>query len=73
MIKNGILRIWIAYIGERYAITQATATLILRALARDTDRIVSIHVATPKVAKASTIRVAVAGVIALTFENGNTA
>jgi hypothetical protein len=43
----------------------------------DTDRIVSINVATPKVAKMSTIRVAVAGVItgifALTFANGNTA
>jgi hypothetical protein len=43
----------------------------------DTDRIVSIYVTTPKVAKASTIRVAVAGiitgVIALTFANGNTA
>jgi hypothetical protein len=56
---------------------QATATLIVLALARNTDRIVSIYVATPKVAKASTIRVAVAsiiaGVIALTFANGNTA
>jgi hypothetical protein len=43
----------------------------------DTDRSVSINVATPKVAKTSTIRVAVAGiitgVIALTFANGNTA
>ncbi len=56
---------------------QATATLILLALARDTDRIVSINVTTPKAAKASTIRVAVtgiiAGVIALTFANGNMA
>jgi hypothetical protein len=54
---------------------QATAILILLALARDTDRIVSINVTTPKAAKASTIRVAVtgiiAGVIALTFANGN--
>jgi len=32
-----------------------TATVIVLALARDTDRIVSIYVATPKVAKASTI------------------
>jgi hypothetical protein len=58
-------------------ITLATATLIVLALACNTDRIVSIYVATPKVAKASTIRVAVAGVItvviALTFANGNTA
>jgi hypothetical protein len=42
-----------------------------------TDRIVSIYVATPKVAKASTIRVSVAGIITgiitLTFANGNTA
>jgi hypothetical protein len=52
-------------------ITQATATLIVLALAHNTDRIVSIYVDTPKVAKASTIWVAVAGitagVIALTF------
>ncbi len=58
-------------------ITQAIATLIVLALACNIDRIVSIYVATPKVAKASTIRVAVAGiivgVIALTFANGNTA
>ncbi len=58
-------------------IMPATATLTVLALARDTDRIVSIYVATPKVAKASTIRIAVAsiiaGVIALTFANGNTA
>ncbi len=55
---------------------QVTATLIVLALARDTDRIVSIYVTTPKVAKASTIRVAVtsiiAGVITLTIANGNT-
>ncbi len=55
---------------------QATATLIVLALASDTDRIISIYVATPKVAKASTIRVAVtsiiAGVITLTIANGNT-
>jgi hypothetical protein len=54
-----------------------TVTLIVLALARDTDRIVSIYVATPKVAKASTTRVAVtsviAGIIVLTFANGNTA
>jgi len=37
------------------------------------NRINSICVASPKVAKASTIRVAVAGIIALTFANGNTA
>jgi hypothetical protein len=59
------------------AIMQATATLIVLALAHDTGRIVSIFVATPKVAKASTIRVAatsiIAGVTALTFANGNTA
>ncbi len=58
-------------------ILQVTATLIVLALAHDTDRIVSIYVATPKVAKASTIQVAVAsiitGVIALTFAKGNTA
>ncbi len=58
-------------------ITQATATLIVLALAHNTDRIVSINVAIPKVAQASTIQVAVAsiimGVIALTFANGNTA
>ncbi len=56
---------------------QAIGTLIVLALAHDTDRIVSIYVATPKEAKASTIRVAVAGIIAgiivLTFANGNTA
>jgi hypothetical protein len=34
---------------------QVTVTLIVLALAHDTDRIVSIYVATPKVAKASTI------------------
>jgi hypothetical protein len=34
---------------------QARVTLIVLALAHDTDRIVSIYVATPKVAKASTI------------------
>jgi len=34
---------------------QVTATVIVLALAHDTDRIVSIYVATPKVAKASTI------------------
>jgi hypothetical protein len=44
-------------------ITKATATLIVLALARNTDRIVSIYVSMPKVAKASTIQVAVAGVI----------
>jgi hypothetical protein len=44
---------------------------------RDTDWFISIYVAMPKVAKASTICVAVAGIImgiiALTFANGNTA
>jgi hypothetical protein len=44
---------------------------------RDTDGIVSIHVAMPKVAKASQIHVTVTGiimgVITLTFANGNTA
>jgi hypothetical protein len=58
-------------------IAQATATLIVLALARDTDKIVSIYVATPKVAKASIIQVAVTGIITgvmtLTFANGNTA
>ncbi len=52
---------------------QVTATLIVLALAHNTDRIVSIYAATPKVAKASTMRVAVAGIIMLTFANGNTA
>jgi hypothetical protein len=56
---------------------QVTAILIVLALSHDTDRIVSIYVTTPKVAKASTIQVAVTGiitgVIALTFANGNTA
>ncbi len=37
------------------AITQATATVFVLGLAHDTDRIVSIYVAMPKVAKASTI------------------
>ncbi len=38
-----------------------------------TDRIVSIYVATPKVAKASTMsRVTAASIIAPTFANGNT-
>jgi hypothetical protein len=37
------------------AIMQATATLIELALARDKEMIVSIYVAMPKVAKASTI------------------
>ncbi len=37
------------------SIMQATSTLIVLALARDTDRIVSIYVATPKVAEACTI------------------
>ncbi len=59
------------------AIMQMTATLIVLALACDTDRIVSIYGATPKVAKASTIRVTVTGIIAgiieLTFANGSTA
>ncbi len=74
-------QILIVYIGESYAITpaimQVTATLIVLALAFDTDRIVSIYVSMPKVAKTSTIRVAVASIIAglvtLTFTNGNTA
>ncbi len=56
---------------------QATATLFVLGLAHDTDRIVSIYVAMPKVAKASIIWVAVtsiiAGIIELTFANGNTA
>ncbi len=59
------------------AIMLPTATLIVLAFARDTDRILFIYVAMPKVAKASTIRVAVAGIIAgvitLTFANGNKA
>ncbi len=54
-------------------IMQVTATVIVLALAHDTDRIVSFYVATPKVAKASTMQVAVAGIIMLTFANGNTA
>ncbi len=58
-------------------IMPATATLIVLALARNTDRIVSIYVAMPKVAKASAIPVAVSGIItgiiALTFANVNTA
>ncbi len=56
---------------------QVTATLIVLALACDTDKIVSIYVSMPKVAKTSTIRVAVtnvmAGLVALTFANGNIA
>jgi hypothetical protein len=39
---------------------------------RDTDRIIAISVAPPKVAKASTNFVIVAGVIALTFANVST-
>jgi hypothetical protein len=40
---------------------------------RDTDRIFSIYVVPPKVAKAKLSHVAVAGIIALTFANGNIA
>jgi hypothetical protein len=55
----------------------ATATSVFSCLGhlgrRDTDRIVSICVTPPKVAKARLSHVTVAGVIALTFANGNTA
>ncbi len=59
------------------AITPVAATSVFSCLGhigqRDTDRIVSIYVVPPKVAKASLSRVTVAGVIMLTFANGNTA
>jgi hypothetical protein len=59
------------------AITPATATSVFTCLGhpgqRDRDRIFSIYVVPPKVAKARLSRVAVAGIIALTFANGNIA
>jgi len=73
---------WIIYIGEGYAITPVTAIVITYLpwppwAYQCINRNNPICVALPKVAKASTIHVAVAsiiaGVITLTFANGNTA
>ncbi len=75
------------YIDDVFKAIMPTVTIVLRCLCyctclghlgrRDRDRIISISVASLRVAKASTrvslSRVVVAGVIALTFANVNTA